>query len=85
MFFTQAVGRYIMQSSDQQIMNLEERRRQNNNGSLAVHLFLSLLEKNPILPKRKDQVFNFRYRRSRTVVAAQLERISLNAYFRASK
>lgn len=56
-FETQAVDRCIMQNSDQKIMNLQQRRRQNNNGSLAVHLFLSLFEKNPISSERGSHVF----------------------------
>lgn len=47
----------IMQNSDQKIMNLQQRRRQNNNSSLAVHLFLSRLEKKSNFTEAKNQDF----------------------------
>ena len=73
-----------MQNSDQKIMNLQQRRRQNNNSSLPVHLFLSPLEKIQFHRSKKIKLSNFRFI-SGIVVAAQLERISLNAYFPSSK
>lgn len=57
-----------------------------HNGSLALHLFLSLLEKTKsnFIEAEKSRISSSRYI-ERKQVTVQLEKLSLNAYFRASK